>query len=256
MSSTDIYNNVGPFRGVPDTLTKRIANIANSAAETVMAAAVREARTKSDASGDERVFLQGPDVINRLDDRYLEEQRWQRSHAYGDITFASLISVGILSFFIAWLLHAPEEIEPWGIAAAAVIVLFSVFMIGVMVRSTIFPAIKRLRELRSQGYVADHLPETVRSNAGKCWLLGEQAIEIAELGGKDGAFVTSVFYDAIGTVAITTDKGIESVALLSRSGGWLATLSSPVCVGSACGSAHQLAEAIRTEMANCGRYPR
>lgn len=63
--------------------------------------------------------------------------------------------------------------------------------------------------------------------AGQIWLLGEHALVIAWANHEEASSTRTVFYDAIGTVNVTVEDGLEGVTVTGRDGSVIGRIAKP-----------------------------
>lgn len=246
MTSINIYNDVGPFRGVPEEFRQRTAAHANKAAAVAVAAAIREAREAGEETYEHEAFFPGPEAVTALDKGFFDDSVSSRSSARFDLVLFTLgFSVVIASIAVIFNTlgsHQQNMISAL-VGTAALIVIFVFSWIGIGK-----PAIEALSELRRQGYLDDALPQAAANVAGSCWLPGPTAMQIVSTHGGGKTSVRTVFYDSIGKASMRSDEGVESTVLTARDGTFIAALSWPR--GHQVRSAHGLAKLIMAKAEN------
>jgi hypothetical protein len=108
-----------------------------------------------------------------------------------------------------------------------------------------------LRELKTQGFVENPMPDALAKAATNVWLFAGGALVIAEPGDGDTIKTRTIFYDAIGTATVTVENGYEGVTITARDGQTLGRIAKPE--GEGVGSADDLVVLIRIASATARR---
>lgn len=226
MTIGQIYDNVGPFKDVPEQDRKRLARTAGEAVEVAYGTALRQARDAGDAEVSTACFSS----VSAVNSGWSMIQRHNENEVTGyrcGIWIFRAFSV-FLAAFLSCMAHevtkAVGEVYP----EVNSTLWFSVAMVAIALAFSIGNyAVTRLegetyRAIRKHGY-DDWAAQSFAIKAGKCWIIGNEALHIAEIeGGKSVA--RSVFFDAIGHVSAKVVENRETVVLMSRDGDRIAAL--------------------------------
>lgn len=240
MSIPTAYSDIGPFKYVPEDVRARAASLANRASARSLDAALSAAATAG--GGYELNAYRPSDTAVTMawadEDKHVSGVR---KSFLGETLLVTLLTsiMGIPAFLslIEWMDNGRNIGAP--IAFGAMAAAFFTAIYFSWYRSSLITR----RELRKQGFAGDALINAIISRAGKTWLLGEQALVIASADHAEASSTRTVFYDAIGTVTVTQEKGLEGVTVTGRDGLVIGRLAKPQ--GNQIGTAEGLAAAIR-----------
>jgi hypothetical protein len=243
--TSDIYSTIGPFKGVPEEDRARLAHSVSEAAEAVYDAASRQLRETADNADGSDVYLPSVAVVNtgwQWIDRSNDDQIKDLRAIY--IMFA-MVSVAI---FITGLGFSVAHFRMTGLTSQLFVgVAFTLFfnvILSLMAYFSTSDTRQVVSDIRKHGYFDGAVKHLTR-RASKCWIVGNKALHIAEKH-VDTTRAKSVFFDAIGHVAVTIDGGHDKITVYSRDGSSIADLHP----SKANGETEALAQLLRDLSAN------
>lgn len=240
-----IYDNIGPFRGVPENLRQLAAARANAAADIAVSAAIREAREMGEECHQHQAFFSSATTTTHWLGEFVHDNAVScRSSIRTDLEMSFLVlSLTTLGAFSIASVGISDGHAVAGILAA--VFIFAVIFLVVW-GTALCGALRGRKEMREQGYTSDDLPKAAARIGGQCWLPATNVLHIVETREEGKPKVRTVFYDAIGRAVTGVQYGLEFVELTSKDGSFIAKLNCPQ--GSQIADAHGLARFITDRM--------
>lgn len=239
MSSTNTYDRIGPFKYVPENVCTRVAAIANRASGRALDEALRAAQM---AGGGYEVNAYRPSSAAVTAGWHEEKHvtRVRRNFRHESLIVAFFTSILAVPAVLATIdaihgeAHALIPAIAFGICAAILICVW--YFAGFK------ETLRHRRELRTQGFAGDALIDATVRTAGQLWLLGENALVIAWADHEEASLTRTVFYDAVGTITVTVEDGMEGVTVTGRDGLVIGRIAKP------CGYQIDTAEGLASEI--------
>lgn len=240
MTTVSAYDKIGPYKYVPEHVRARVASLANLASSR----SLDEALHAAEASGGGYSFNAYRPAATAVTSSWAEESHvtWVRRGVRRDTIavalFSSVFPIITTPFAIDVAQGNSFAVFPTlTFGAGAVIMACVLYFAGYK------DTLRSRRELKTQGFRRDALIDAAVHAAGTTWLLGEQALVISKADHKNTSATRTVFYDAIGTVTVTVENGLEGVTITGRDGLVIDRIAKPV--GHQSDTAEVLASALR-----------
>ncbi|MCZ7861249.1 hypothetical protein O9X98_07485 [Agrobacterium salinitolerans] len=240
MSTKTPYSDIGPFKYVPEDVRSRVASLANQASGRSLDAAMRAADA---AGGGYEMYAYRPSTT-AVTATWSDEDKHVTSVRKHFVVETLLVAALTSIFLIPAVLCAVAWAD--GKASLGGSIVFGA--IGIVFFSALYftgykKTLRSRSDLKTQGFAGDALIDATLRVAGSTWLLGEEALVIAWANQSSASSTRAVFYDAIGTVTVTVENGLEGVTVTGRDGQFIGRLVKPK--GYHSGTADGLAAEIR-----------
>ncbi|MCV9965042.1 hypothetical protein OIU34_24400 [Pararhizobium sp. BT-229] len=246
MTTVSAYDKIGPFKYVPENVRARVASLANLASSR----SLDEALHASEASGGGYSINAYRPATAAVTSSWAEEEHVARVR--GGVrrdTVAVALFSSIFPILSALFAIDVAQGSSFGLFLALVMGgAGTIIMAGGLYFAGYKETLRSRRELKTQGFRGDALIDVAVHAAGQTWLLGEAALVIAKADHKETSSTRTVFYDAIGTVTVTVEDGLEGVTVTGRDGLVIDRIAKPV--GYQSDTAEVLASAIRQRAEN------
>jgi hypothetical protein len=224
MNNPAPYDTIGPFKYVPEEARLRVASLANRASGRALDAALRAGELCGGAHQND-AYRPSPDSVTAqwpAEDHLTRQRKEASFEVILMLVGGSLFSIPSMFAFAAAL----QGIQ--GMASlAALLCAAAMVIMGVVYYFGVNPALRALRDIKLQGFAGEALVDVSAHSAGQIWLLAEQALIIASANHKEFSSTRSVFYDAIGSVAVTVEGGFEGVTVTGRDGLVIGRIAKP-----------------------------
>lgn len=219
------YEGLGPFDGVPERFRRDAVTVAQKAAGEAFRQVFKIASDAADNVETSLAVTPSAAAVSRggisAVQAVASERRFARLYFGFWALFATLPAVtlaGVAAVSLANDTHASSYY--------AILVTISISLIlGIGLWPGYGrPGFRTLCDIRTKGYVGDHLPGNIGILAGKCWLPGDRALYICHLGLGSRA----VPYYEIGLVSVVRDNdGLHSAEVCDCSGRLVASIVPP-----------------------------
>lgn len=222
-----IYTKIGPFKNVPEHMRALAAERAEASAQSALEAAKREAEEARDTASDHDAVFSSERHLTDYDSHNISDTAQELKSARIGIAAAT----AFLS--VLWTLLMIPAYEAWsnlgsdGLGQIYFLATIALAMSLITHLIVTWPALRAISEIRKQGFIKDRLTDRLVVRAGTCWLLGDKALHIVETPWDKKHHTKSVFYDAIGCAKVRVESGLETVALFSRDGTSIASITCP-----------------------------
>lgn len=227
MTNPRPYTDIGPFKYVPEQARSRCASAANLASDRAYDAALRALRDLDGSAEANNGVHPSPVAVAASWD-----EEGERTKERNSINLTFMMTAPFSGFFLLMgtaLIAASfcDKRPNFGLGLGSTLLVFGIIALIVMYFSGYRDLLRMRRELDTQGFIDNTMPDALASAATNVWLLGSQALVIAEPGEEDTPKTRTVFYDAIGTATVTVEDGLEGVTITTRDGRRIARIAEP-----------------------------
>jgi hypothetical protein len=220
------YNDIGPFKFVPENSRARVAYLANLASERSLDAALRAAKDAGGTIDTVSVKSSSTTVTASWDgDRHASDVRKKFfAHTVINVLFTPFIGIFLCAPFLY-----PFDQNGWLYTSVSLFFACCVVFLATIFTTPYRDVLRSWFDFKAHGFADEALIHHAVQVAGQTWFLSKDALITSSVDLGKKSITRTVFYDAIGTATVTVEDGFEGVTITGRDGLFIARIAKPQC---------------------------